>query len=441
MPKDNDDIEFESDDDDEEAIETQLDGGKIIWHGQNLSIYELRRQSQKGNLDVQPFFQRHYVWSAKKASRLIESVFLDVPLPLIYLAEEKDGIYSVIDGQQRLTSFFMFLDSKLQLNSLEVKTDLLGKTFNQLDGKMQSTFENKTLPIIIINKESDENIKFTIFERLNTGAQPLTDQELRNCIFRGNYNNLLKDCASDEDFRFMLGLTEEHKRMIDQELVLRFFAFYKNTYLNYKPPTKQFLNNEMSARRNIDERDYKKLKEVFKKSISLCRTVFGKNAFHRFIRGSDNKHDGYWEKRLNKGLFDILMFGFTRYDKNQIMRCSDTLREEILWQFTSNKEFIESISGSSTDRTIKVIQKFEIWLKALQGIVGYPQTEPRAFRYQIKQELFEANPICARCDNKIHDIDDSHVDHVEFYWRGGKTIPENARLTHRYCNWSRGGRD
>ena len=135
------------------------------------------------------------------------------------------------------------------------------------------------------------------------------------------------------------------------------------------------------------------------------------------------------------------MFGFTRYEKNEIVPKADAIREELLWLMTHDDVFINSIGGSGTDAKIKTEQKFEIWLEHLKNLLGTSKKEPRSFSSSIKQSLFENDSSCKYCDQKIMDVDDAEVDHDEHYWRGGKTIPSNARLLHRYCNRKRGGSD
>lgn len=152
------------------------------------SIFELYRQYQKGNLELRPEFQRLHVWDNSKSSRLIESVLWEVPIPVIYLSEESDSKYSVIDGQQRLNAFIKFLENNLRLSGLAILTELNGKRFQDMPKDLQDKFENATIRIIEIRKESNPDVRFDIFERLNTGAVQLNAQELRNCIYRGEYN-------------------------------------------------------------------------------------------------------------------------------------------------------------------------------------------------------------------------------------------------------------
>jgi hypothetical protein len=178
----------------------------------------------------------------------------------------------------------------------------------------------------------------------------------------------------------------------------------------------------------------------FRKSVELTKTVFGEKAFRRFIRGTAKNPNGVWESnKLNRGLFDIIMFGFTQFEKNQVVPMADSVRGELIWQMTSNDEFIDAISGSATDKKEKIHFKFETWIASLRKLLGYKNVEPRNFSFRLKKQLYENDPTCLICQQKIQAIDDAEIDHIEHYWRGGETISSNARLTHRFCNRSRGG--
>lgn len=421
-----------------QVSEVEPDKRRILTQPSDPTIKDLWDRYKDGDLILQPGFQRYHVWDPKKSSRLIESVVLDVPLPIVYLAEEADGRESVIDGQQRLTAFFDFLDSKLVLKALEARSDLNGKRFGELDKLLQNKIRRFPIRVITIRKESDKDLKFEIFERLNTGAVPLNDQELRNCIYRGPYNKLLRELATDPDFMFLLGINKPEKRMHDVGLVLRFAAFYHASYLKYSPPMRSFLNDDMDRFQNISNREELELRRAFKTSVQTVRSLLGNNAFKRFYRGeSETRPNGYWEpKKFNASLYDILMYGFTSYERNQLYAHLDSIREALVWLMAEDQEFIDAIELSTS--SIKMVtRRFDKWRKTLQDVAGSPRTESRCFSRRLKEELFESDPTCRICGQRISDIDDSSVDHIEQYWLGGKTIPENARLTHRFCNWSR----
>ncbi len=439
MPKN--EIEFE-DQESEEDIDVSISKQSQRVHSKksDTSIFELYHWYKTNRLNLTPDFQRMQVWDNKKSSRLIESVLLEVPIPLIYLNQENNGDYSVIDGQQRLTAFFDFIDSKFKLTGLTILSDLNGKTFRDLSDELQKKIEDTTIPIITISNDSDPNVKFDIFERLNTGSVQLNAQELRNSIYRGPYNDLIKKLAVYPDFLYLLGLEKPHFRMQDVELVLRFFAFFHQTYLNYATPTKQFLNKEMEEHKILIENEIQELTDVFKKSVDLTKTVFGENAFHRFVAGTSRDPNGHYEDKMNKGLFDIIMYGFTRYQKNEIVPYSDIIKESMISMMVNDTEFINSISGSGTDKKEKVSLRFRKWLDILDSI-NVNRNEPRTFSWADKKQLYDSNPVCAICGNKIQTIDDAEIDHIEPYSRGGNTTLMNARLVHRYCNRSRSLRE
>ena len=439
-----DELEFETQSEgDTETVDVPAGKRSVYTESSDPEIDSLHNKFQRGKLVVQPEFQREFVWDVTRASRLVESALLSIPIPIVYISEEPDNKEYVIDGQQRLTSFFSFLDGHFpdgrdfKLVGLKVFSELNGKKYADLPEKLQDDIRYFKLRTVTFRRDSDENLKFEIFERLNTGSVPLNDQELRNCIYRGPYNGLIEELSNDADFRYLLDLAKPDRRKKDVELVLRFCAFYHATYLNYKPPIKNFLNKEAEARRFLTADDAKVLRAAFKNACQITRSVFGRNAFKRFYRGNDKRKSGYWEpKKFNASLFDIVMYTFAREEKNIIFQNLDSVREALISLMTDNDEFISSIE-LSTSSLQAVTKRFDLWRSALQSVIGIGAKEPRCFSRTLKEALYKENPTCSICNHRIEEVDDSAVDHIEQYWTGGKTIPENARLTHRYCNWSR----
>lgn len=441
-------IEFEQPLEEEiESIEVPSSKRKVYTNQGDPEVESLHGKYKRGKLIIQPDFQRHFVWDAQKSSRLIESALLDIPLPVIYLSEEKDGNEYVIDGQQRLTAFFSFIDSKFpdgkdfKLSGLKVITELNKKSYKEIKDELQDKIRYCKIRTITFRRESESDLKFEIFERLNTGAVSLNDQELRNCIYRGTYNKLLKELSKDADFMYLLGLKTPDKRMKDVELVLRFAAFYHFTYLNYKPPIRKFLSNDVEEYQFISEGKVIELKNAFKNAITIIKSLLDNHAFKRFYKGNDKNPNGYWEpKKFNASLYDILMNSFSKEDKNKVYQNLDSIREALIHLMTTDQEFIDAIELSTS--SIQAVKKrFDKWRLTLQEIIGIAQKEPRCFSLKLKQELYNNDPTCAICGQRIQDIDDTAIDHIEQYWTGGKTIPENARLTHRYCNWARPRKD
>lgn len=192
---------------------------------------------KRGKLVLQPDFQREYVWDKQKATRLIESALMGIPLPVVYFAEEEDGSKSVIDGQQRLRSFISFVDGKFpdgkifKLGNMQVFPELANKSFKELPESHQDRILDCVIRSITFSKDADPDLKFNVFERLNTGSVQLNAQELRNCIYRGPFNNLIRELASNTDFKKIVGPSGKSNRMWYEELVLRYIAFYDKGYL------------------------------------------------------------------------------------------------------------------------------------------------------------------------------------------------------------------
>jgi len=448
MSKKNDDFEdleeLEEDESSAADEEPELEPGvirrRIFTDKLDPKIHDLYQDWKAGDVILNPKFQRRKVWDDKRCSRLIESVLLEVPLPVFYLAENKDSTQEVIDGQQRLTVFFRYLDNDYPLNGLRELPGLNGLRFQDLEGPQQKQVRNYPVRTVVFKRESDESLRFQIFERLNTGAMPLNAQELRNCVYRGPYNDRLHDLSRDPDYMAIMGFKGPEKRMKDVQYVLRFAAFYHSSYLNYKPSMERFMNEEMKKYQNASYEEQNKVHAAFKNTVTLIRSLLGKNAFKRYYRGDEKSPNGHWEpKQFNASLFDILMWSMAHADKNQVMARLDTIAEALIMLMTHDQDFIDSIE-LSTSSVKAVTTRFDKWRMTLNAILDSNPKQPRCFSRALKEGFYRVNSTCAISGQHIVELDDAAVDHIKMYWLGGETIPENARLTHRYCNWARSKR-
>lgn len=172
---------------------------------------------------VVPEFQRKYVWTRTQASKLIESLIIQCPIPVIYLDQEDDGTLMVIDGNQRLMSIRLFVNNGFKLRGLTAFPDLNGILFKDLDPRIRSHIENRTIRCITILKETHPQIKFDVFERLNTGAVQLNAQELRHGLYHGQLMEKLDEWGGYDTWRSLSGISDD-KRMRGSELILRFLA-------------------------------------------------------------------------------------------------------------------------------------------------------------------------------------------------------------------------
>lgn len=428
---------------DSDEVITADDKKKIYWQSKDFSIRELNLMKTDNALDLRPQYQRNFVFDKKKASRLVESILMEVPIPVIYFAQEKNNKYSVIDGQQRLTSFLSFVNGKFPdntdfaLGGLDILTDLNRKKFSELDSDLQLKINSTTLHTIVIQKESDEDAKFEIFERLNTGSVKLNEDEIRNSVYRGAYIDLLDELSNDKVFESLVRKSSFKNRMIYRGMILRFFALSGQNIGFYRPSMKKYCNKELRECQNMSKNKADEYRKRFRKCVDLCKSVFGENAFRRFNPGkTENNPNGSWvATRINMALFDIQMCGFAIYDHSQFHGHYDEIRERMLDLMCNDKDFIDAIE-LKTSGTEQMKIRFKKWLDVLDSLASPPS--PRIFPYAIKKQLFTQDPTCKLCGNQIMAIEDAEVDHIKPYSQSGTTTLENAQITHRYCNRRKG---
>ena len=224
------------------AVRTEEDEGIL-----NVPLNERRLQTETYDFTIStiagllrddkiivPEFQRKYVWNRNQASRLIESLIIQCPIPVVYLDQEDDGTLKVIDGNQRLMSIRLYLENGFKLKGLKAFPDLNGFTFRELDPRIRTHIENRTLRCITILKETHPQIKFDVFERLNTGAVQLNPQELRHGLYHGALMEKLDILGEYEPWQALSGIKDD-KRMRGAELILRFLALTFNLSAYEKP--------------------------------------------------------------------------------------------------------------------------------------------------------------------------------------------------------------
>ncbi|MDR7187155.1 rubredoxin [Microbacterium trichothecenolyticum] len=395
------------------------------------TLHSLYNRYTKGRLVPQPEFQRYEVWSVQKRSALIESVLLDLPVPQVFLAQEGDGASVVVDGQQRLMAIFRFFGNEYALKG--VGKSIEGKKFKDLPATLQEKIENYELNVVEVLKESDPDIRFALFQRLNEGSVSLNDQELRNCVMRGPYNEFIKELSAEPAWRKRLKLKARHPRMVDVELVLRYMAFRDQTYLKHPDKkTSKFLDRQMSIGDQMSEKELADAKRDFRNAVELAETVFGENAFRRFVAGDVVNPGGAWDKRQNRALMDVQLWGFNRYEKGVYVKNADAIREATI-ELLCTSEFSDLLAHTISESK-RIERRFDLWKNMLDEVLKGSEQGPRAFSRDEKEAAFSVNPVCAICNQKIQSIDDAHLDHVEPFSKGGKTESANAALTHRYCN-------
>jgi Protein of unknown function DUF262/HNH endonuclease len=367
---------------------------------------------------------------------LIESFLIDLPIPVIYLSVNEDGNYEVIDGLQRLTSVFDYFEGKYSLSGLEILPDLNGKPFADLTEQQQGKLEDTTIRTFELSKTAPKDLMFIIFERLNTGGISLNDMEIRNCLYRGKLNDLLKELAQEKEFLDCVNQKQLDKRMGDRMLVLRFLAFYQMHYTHAKKGLKSFFNEFLDTYRNLQDEKTKDYKKHFKHAMRAAYTVFGDKGFR--LRRKEGSPSSEWAARINASIFQVVSVSFTAHDLGAITRNADCIFEAYVDLVSTDDLWVECVTRSTGDPT-KIEYMFEAWQDRLKRILkdAVPNDSRRIFSRSLKEELFEQDGNCQICKQRIKLINDAALDHEEEYWRGGQTVPDNARLVHRTCNLKR----
>lgn len=284
--------ENESEKEDAESGPTSYD---IATYPADFTLQVLYEKWKAGEIKI-PGFQRAFVWTQAQASRLIESFLLGLPVPGIFLyTDKKTGDFLVVDGQQRLKSIFYFFEGffggedkdkrkVFHLTGLNEKSKWCNKTFetlNEQDEQSAKGLSNAVLRAFVIKQldPKDDTSIVPLFERLNTGGTLLKGQEVRNCVYAGPFNELLKELNQDDGWRKILGKKTPDIHMRDQELILRFLAL-RDRLSDYETPLKKFLSDFMSKNKKASEPTIDRYRTSFLRIVKAVCTQLGEKPFH-----------------------------------------------------------------------------------------------------------------------------------------------------------------
>ena len=252
--------------------------------------------------------------------------------------------------------FYRFLNNQFALTGLEVLKDLVGNRFHELPQRIQRQLRTHTLRLVAITNESHPEVKFDVFQRLNTNTMPLNAQELRNCIYRGKLNDLLIDAVSYEPWLQILGRSV-NKRMQDEELVLRFFGFHIRGIAAYRTPQKHWLNDVAKEGMRYSEERITRLHEIWKRAIDVSLIWFDPSeCFRREVGGKS--------RGINRALFVLTMISAAKVNRDEALGYKTALRRNY-FELLKNEEFGDLISRA-VDHTKRTKRRFEIW----EEIVG-----------------------------------------------------------------------
>lgn len=274
-----------------------------------IALSSLLKRLEYNEVDLNPDFQRHAdLWTRSKMSRLIESVLLKLPLPVFYFDVSNQDKWIVVDGLQRLSTLKKFVvDQDLKLNKLEFLKDLDGKKYNDLDRSLKRIIDETQIITYQIEAQTPKEVRYSIFNRINTGGLALNAQEIRQALNqKGQGIKFLENVTQNEKFKKIVDISS--KRMSDRELVLRFVAFKLMPFQDSKfTDMGSFLDSAMEKLDHIqDEQILKQLEKEFISSLEYSEQVLGEN--HRFSRSIGLKDN---TNTLNRSLFDVLSVSFS----------------------------------------------------------------------------------------------------------------------------------
>ncbi len=335
--------------------------------------------NQEIELDLAPDFQRSYVWKTKQQIRLIESILLGIPLPAFYFNQDKNGAQQVIDGVQRLTTIKRFMSDQLVLKEehLEYLGPLKDSTFSTLDTATKRRFSNTQIVAHVIEPQTPDDVKYDIFNRVNTGGSPLTAQEIRHCMSKTRSREFLGKLVESESFDNAMGnffwnnknsdkkWIRDSKRMTDREIVLRFCAFYVVPLDEYAKASSldAFL---LDFSRWIDHKakpdELNKLEVAFKQAMQNCYQVLGKCAFRRWLLNTPSPKGS-----VNRAIFESQAIALADYPPEHVLANKDVIQEALRSLF-SDPTYDNAVSfGTGSYR--KVNDRLDMPRKALRKIL------------------------------------------------------------------------
>lgn len=341
----------------------------------DVSFNELLDMYKNKELEIHPEYQRLFRWSEEKQSRFIESLILEMPIPPIYVIEKEEGIYELIDGLQRISSYLHFRgaleagddeDQLLRLTGCDIVHELNGFTYNELPKVLQIKLKRNFIRVEVIRKGSDQRLRYYMFKRLNTGGEMLSEQEIRNSTIRlldDTFNNFIIRMSQVSDFKTCITHLSEEKReqKYDQEYVLKFFA-YKNDREHYRKSIAPFLTNYMEkvsysridTEKEPTEFNYTKEEEVFRKTFAILRSSLGEYAFARV---QNNK----FVASLSPTHFDAFTLGIQDYLHRLEPENQEQMQElgNLLKLIKSESKFLEAASGGGKNTANYLNQRIQ----------------------------------------------------------------------------------
>lgn len=324
--------EFDDETEGQADIRSPFDPKKVDISVEQVTIDQLASRIEFDEIDLFPEFQRNgNLWDSTRMSQLIESILIKLPLPAFYFDVADEDKWIVVDGLQRLSTIQRFVVKKdLKLRRMEFLTDLNDKTFDDLERSFQRRIKETNVTIFKIKKGTPKKVLTSLFHRINTGGLKLTPQEIRHALNQGEGTAFLKNVSETAWFKSVIHVSP--KRMLNQELIVRFIAFYRNALVDYQPSLQQFLDSEMEyLSKGCDAEQRQVFADALRDSLDLSKFLFGDKVFSKAL--VDNKKTTV----INRSLFEVTSVNFAKLSKDQ----KDRLKKNKLPFVEAYKELIK----------------------------------------------------------------------------------------------------
>lgn len=330
----------------------------------NYTLREIFNQIEENELDLAPDFQRSFVWKKNQQVRLIESILLGIPLPAFYFNLDHSGAIQVVDGVQRLTTVKLFMSDELELTEgyLEYLSDLKDLTFSTLDPSTRRRFASTQIVAHVIEPQTPDEVKYDIFNRVNTGGSPLVPQEIRHCMSRAPSREFLRTLVESREFdeatEFAFWTRDrtrrDDRRMTDREMALRFCAFRSVSIEEYSKASSldsfllEFTRRiDVEAERGGSDLNLPELRAAFTRAMVNCLQVLGSAAFRRWPLHADRRGP------INRAVFESHSLALEAFPLNRLLAKKNEIREAFRRLFDDPNYDASVRSGTGDPRRLE----------------------------------------------------------------------------------------
>lgn len=318
-----------------------------------INLGSMIEELENNEIDLQPDFQRSSdVWTPTQKSRLIESILLGLPLPSFYFSEDSTTQKRlVIDGLQRLCAIKNFvIEKNLKLQDLQFLKKFEGKSFDELERPEIKRIKALKITTNTLRKNTPSEVKYIIFQRVNTAGVPLEPQEMRHALNQGAAAKFIMELAKTESFKNATCNSIKEKRMLDCDFANRFVAFFIGLD-EYTGELDSFLNDQMGKLNKMTEVERESIKDAFNRSMICCLKIFGDDAFRKRQNFKDNR------KPISKAVFDTISVNIahlTPDKQNHLVEKTNEFKSGLVNLFNESSFWNAVSTGTGKKSTVEI---------------------------------------------------------------------------------------